>query len=114
MDPVNTKKDTPEMATTLITPSFTSLYSRTEDDPLDLTQEAGRHANRINLDAAKHAYRHAVEEAIQHYRPDWTLALDGSVTGPHNSQPLTPDEVEDLAWDIDDIDTATILQEATK
>lgn len=102
------------MATTLITPSFTSLYSHTEDDPLDLTQLAGRHARHINLDAAKHAYRHAVEEALRHYRPDWTLNLDGSVTGPHNSQPLTPDEVEDLAWDIDDIDTATILQEATK
>lgn len=102
------------MATTLITPSFTSLYSRPEDDPLDLTQLAGRHARHINLDAAKHAYRHAVEEALQHYRPDWTLNLDGSVTGPQNSQPLTPDEAEDLAWDIDDIDTATILQEATK
>lgn len=102
------------MATTLVTPSFTSLYSHTEDDPLDLTQLAGRHANHINLDAAKHAYRDAVEEALRHYRPDWTLNLDGSVTGPHNWQPLTPDEVEDLAWDIDDIDTATILQEATK
>ena len=99
---------------TLITPSFTSLYSHTEDDPLDLTQEAGRHANRINLDAAKHAYRNAVEETLQHYRPDWTLGLDGSVTGPHNWQQLTPDEVEDLAWEIDAIDTATILQEATK
>ena len=102
------------MATTLITPSITSLYSHTETDPLDLTQLAGRHANHINLDTAKHAYRDAMEEALQHYRPDWFLALDGSVTGPHNSQPLTPDEAEDLAWEIDAIDTATILQEATK
>lgn len=114
MDPVNTKKDTPKMATTLITPSITSLYSHTEDDPLDLTQLAGRHARHINLDAAKHAYRNAVEEALQHYRPDWNLALDGSVTGPQDWQQLTADEVEDLAWEIDDIDTATILQEATK
>jgi len=102
------------MATTLITPSITSLYSHTEDDPLDLTQLAGRHARHINLDAAKHAYRDAVQEALNLFRPDWTLNLDGSVTGPHNSQPLTPDEAEDLAWEIDDIDTATILQEATK
>ena len=113
-NPYTTERNTPKMATTLITPSITSLYSHTEDDPLDLTQLAGRHASHINLDAAKHAYRDAVEEALQHYRPDWTLALDGSVTGPHNSQPLTPDEAEDLAWEIDDIDTATILQEATK
>lgn len=91
------------MATTLITPSITSLYSHTEDDPLDLTQLAGRHA-----------YRHAVQEALQHYRTDWNLNLDGSVTGPQDWQQLTTDEVEDLAWEIDAIDTATILQEATK
>lgn len=102
------------MATTLITPSFTSLYSQTEIDPLDLTQLAGRHADHINLDAAKHVYRNAVQETLQHYRPDWTLALDGSVTGPHNWQPLTEDEAEELAWEIDAIDTATILQDATK
>lgn len=102
------------MATTLITPSFTSLYSHTEIDPLNLTQLAGRHANHINLDAAKHAYRHAVQESLNHYRPDWTLALDGSVTGPQNWQQLTEDEAEELGWEIDAIDTATILQEATK
>lgn len=102
------------MATTLITPSFTSLYNQTEIDPLDLTQLAGRHANRINLDAAKHAYRHAVQEALNHYRPDWVLALDGSVTGPQDWQQLTPDEAEELAWEIDAIDTTTILQAATK
>ena len=101
------------MATTLITPSITSLYSHTEDDPLDLTQLAN-HDNHINLDAAKHAYRDAVEEALQHYRPDWALALDGSVTGPQDWQQLTADEAEDLAWEIDAIDTATILQQATK
>lgn len=102
------------MATTLITPSFTSLYSHTEDDPLDLTQLAGRHADYINLDAAKHVYRNAVQEALNHYRPDWTLALDGSVTGPQDWQRLTADEAEELAWEIDAIDTTTILQEATK
>lgn len=102
------------MATTLITPSITSLYSHTETDPLDLTQLAGRHANHINLDSAKHVYRDAVEEALRHYRPDWNLNLDGSVTGPQDWQQLTADEAEDLAWEIDDIDTATILQEATK
>lgn len=102
------------MATTLITPSFTSLYGQTEIDPLDLTQLAGRHANHINLDVAKHIYRNAVQEALNHYRPDWTLALDGSVTGPQDWQPLTEDEGEELAWEIDAIDIATILQEATK
>lgn len=102
------------MATTLITPSITSLYSHTEIDPLDLTQLAGRHANHINLDAAKHAYRDAVQEALNHYRPDWTLALDGSVTGPQDWQQLTPDEVEELSWEIDAIDTTIILQEAAR
>ena len=102
------------MATTLITPSFTSLYSHTEDDPLDLTQLAGRHASHINLDAAKHVYRDAVQEALNLFRPDWTLALDGSVTGPQDWQQLTPDEAEELAWQIDTIDTTTILQEATR
>lgn len=102
------------MGDTLITPSFTSLYSQTEIDPLDLTQLAGRHANHINLDAAKHVYRDTVQEALNHYRPDWALALDGSVTGPQDWQPLTPDEVEELGWEIDAIDTATILQEAIK
>lgn len=102
------------MATTLITPSITSLYSHTEIDPLDLTQEAGRHASHINLDAAKHVYRHAVQEALNYYRPDWWLALDGSVTGPQDWQPFTEDEAEELGWDVDAIDTATILQEATK
>ena len=55
-----------------------------------------------------------MQEALNHYRPDWCLALDGSVTGPQDWQQLTPDEVEDLAWEIDAIDTATILQDATK
>lgn len=102
------------MAITLITPSITSLYSHTEIDPLDLTRLAGRHANSINLDAAKHVYRDAVQEALNHYRPDWCIALDGSVTGPQDWQQLTADEAEELGWEIDAIDTATILQEATK
>lgn len=99
---------------TLITPSITSLYGQTEIDPLDLTQLAGRHAKHINLDAAKHVYRDAVQEALNLFRPDWTLALDGSVTGPQDWQQLTADEAEELAWQIDTIDTTTILQEATR
>lgn len=103
------------MAITLITPSFTSLYSQTEIDPLNLTQLAGpQRRSRINLDAAKHVYRDTVQEALNHYRPDWTLAIDGSVTGPQDWQPLTEDEAEELGWEIDAIDTTTILQEATK
>lgn len=94
------------MATTLITSSITSLYGQTEIDPLDLTRLAGRHA--------KHVYRDAVQEALNLFRPDWTLALDGSVTGPQDWQGLTPDEAEELAWEIDTIDTTTILQEATR
>lgn len=113
-NPYTTERNTPKMATTLITPSITSLYGQTEIDPLDLTQLAGRHAKHINLDAAKHVYRDAVQEALNLFRPDWTLALDGSVTGPQNWQPLTADEAEELAWQIDTIDTTTILQEATK
>ena len=102
------------MATTLITPSFTSLYGQTEIDPLDLTRLAGRHAKHINLDAAKHVYRDAVQEALNLFRPDWTLALDGSITGLQNWQQLTADEAEELAWEIDTIDTTTILKEATR
>lgn len=113
-NPYTTERNTPKMATTLITPSLTSLYGQTEIDPLDLTQLAGRHAKHINLDAAKHAYRDAVQEALNLFRPDWTLALDGSVTGPQDWQPLTASEVEELAWEIDTIDTTTILQEATR
>lgn len=94
------------MATTLITPSITSLYGQTEIDPLDLTRLAGRHAKHINRDA--------VQEALNLFRPDWTLALDGSVTGPQDWQGLTPDEAEELAWEIDTIDTTTILKEATR
>lgn len=94
------------MATTLITPSITSLYGQTEIDPLDLTRLAGRHAKHINRDA--------VQEALNLFRPDWALALDGSVTGPQNWQQLTADEAEELAWQIDTIDTTTILQEATR
>lgn len=109
-----TERNTPKMATTLITPSITSLYGQTEIDPLDLTRLAGRHAKHINLDAAKHVYRDAVQEALNLFRPDWTLALDGSVTGPQDWQQLTPDEAEELAWEIDTIDTTTILQEATR
>ena len=66
----------------MATSSITSLYGQTEIDPLDLTQLAGRHAKHINLDAAKHAYRDAVQEALNLFHPDWTLALDGSVYGP--------------------------------
>ena len=102
------------MATTLITSSITSLYGQTEIDPLDLTRLAGRHANHINLDAAKHAYRDAVQEAVRLIRPDWTITLDGAVYGPRNWQPLTENEAEELAWEIDTIDTTTILQEATR
>ena len=94
------------MATTLITSSITSLYGQTEIDPLDLTRLAGRHA--------KHVYRDAVQEALNLFRPDWTLALDGSVYGPRNWQQLTPDEAEELAWEIDTIDTTTTLKEATR
>ena len=113
-NPYTTERNTPKMATTLITPSITSLYGQTEIDPLDLTRLAGRHAKHINLDTAKHAYRDAVQEALNLFRPDWTLALDGSVTGPQDWQRLTPDEAEELAWQIDTIDTTTILQEATR
>lgn len=113
-NPYTTERNTPKMAITLITPSITSFYGQTEDDPLDLTQLAGRHAKHINLDAAKHAYRDAVQEALNLFRPDWTLALDGSVTGPQDWQQLTADEVEELAWEIDTIDTTTILKEATR
>lgn len=99
---------------TLITPSITSLYSHTEDDPLDLTQLAGRHAHHINLDAAKHAYRDAVEEAIRLIRPLWTVTLDGAVYGPCNWRSLTGNEAEELRDMIDTIDVDAIIAATTR
>ena len=99
---------------TLITPSFTSLYGQTEINPLHPAHLAGCDIGNTHTSIICRLHRAKVEEAIRLIRPLWTVTLDGAVYGPPGWQPLTPDEVEDLAWDIDDIDTATILQDATK
>lgn len=78
---------------TLITPSFTSLYSLTGD-----------HSDDIDMDMARRLYRAKVEEAIRLIRPDWTITLDGAIYGP-----LTQSEAEELHDLIDMIDVDAIL-----
>lgn len=99
---------------TLVTPSFTSLYGPTEVNPLHPAHLAGCDIGRTHTSIMCRLHRAKVEEAIRLIRPLWTVTLDGSVTGPQDWQGLTPDEAEELAWEIDTIDTTTILKEATR
>ena len=99
---------------TLITPSFTSLYGQTEIDPLSLHSLTGDHSDDIDLDIVRRMYHAKVEEAVRLIRPDWTVTRDGAVYGPHNWQPLTPDETEELHDIIDMIDLDAIIAESTR
>lgn len=102
------------MATTLITPSITSLYGQTEIDPLSLHSLTGNHSDDIDLDMVRRMYHAKVQEAVRLIRPLWTVTLDGAIYGPRDWQPLTANEVEELYDMIDTIDTTTILKEATR
>lgn len=102
------------MATTLITPSFTTLYGQTEIDPLSLHNLTGNHSDDIDLDMVRRMYHAKVQESIRLIRPLWTVTLDGAIYGPQDWQPLTADEAEDLHDMIDTIDVDAIIAEAIR
>lgn len=99
------------MDSTLITPSFISLYGQTEIDPLSLT---GDHSDDIDLDMVRRMYHAKVQEAIRLIRPLWTVTLDGAVYGDYDWQPLTENEAEELHDMIDVIDVDAILVASTR
>ena len=100
------------MATTLITPSFTSLYGQTEVDPLNLEWMMGDFVDEFDGEVVRRLYRDQVEDAIRLVRPEWTLALDGAVYGPQDWQPLDEDEQCDMNILIHNIDVAPIFDAA--
>lgn len=102
------------MGDTLITPSFTSLYSQTEIDPLSLHNLTRNHSDDIDLDTVRRMYHAKVQEAIRLIRPLWTITLDGAVYGPRDWQPLAEDEAEELHDLIDMIDVDAILVASTR
>lgn len=102
------------MDETLITPSFTTLYTQTEIDPLSLHALAGDYSEDIDMDMVRRMYHAKIEEAIRLIRSDWTVTLDGALYGPQDWQPLTADEAEELHDLIDMIDVDAILAEATR
>ena len=99
---------------TLITPSFTTLYTQTEIDPLHPAHLAGCDIGHTNTSTVCRLYRAKVEEAIRLIRPNWTITLDGAVYGPRDWQPLTQSEAEDLHDMIDTIDVDAIIAEAAR
>lgn len=99
---------------TLITPSFTTLYTQTEINPLHPAHLAGCDMGNTRPSLIYNLYRAKVEEAIRLIRPDWTITLDGAVYGPRNWQPLTKNEAEELHDMIDMIDVDAIIAAATR
>lgn len=99
---------------TLITPSFTTLYTQTEVNPLHPVHLAGCDMGNTRPSIICRLYRAKVEEAIRLIRPLWTVTLDGAVYGPRNWQPLTQSEAEELYDMIDMIDVDAILKAATR
>lgn len=102
------------MATTLITPSFTSLYGQTEINPLHPAHLAGCDIGNTRPSIICRLYRAKVEEAIRLIRPLWTVTLDGAIYGPKDWQPLTENEAGELHDMIDMIDVDAIIAEATR
>lgn len=99
---------------TLITPSFTTLYTQTEINPLHPAHPAGCDIGNTRPSIICRLYRAKVEEAIRLIRPNWTITLDGAVYGPRNWQPLTQSEAEELHDMIDTIDLDAIVAAATR
>lgn len=99
---------------TLITPSFTSLYRQTEIGPLSLPSLTVNHSDDIDLEMVRRMYHAKVQEAIRLIRPLWTVTLDGALYGPHNWQPLTRSEAEELHDMIDTIDLDAIHVASTR
>lgn len=99
---------------TLITPSFTTLYTQTEINPFHPAHLTGCDIGNTQPSIICRLYRAKVEEAIRLIRPLWTVTLDGAVYGPRNWQPLTYGEAEELHDIIDTIDVDAIIAEATR
>lgn len=99
---------------TLITPSFTTLYTQTEINPLHPAHLTGCDIGHTHPSIVCRLYRAKVEEAVRLIRPDWTITLDGAVYGPKNWQPLTQSEAEELHDMIDTIDLDAIIAAATR
>lgn len=99
---------------TLITPSFTTLYTQTEINSLHPAHLTGCDIGNTRPSIVCRLYRAKVEEAIRLIRPDWTVTLDGAVYGPRNWQQLTQSEAEELHDMIDTIDLDAIIAEATR
>lgn len=99
---------------TLITLSFTTLYTQTEINPLHPAHLTRRDIGNINTSTVCRLYRAKVEEAIRLIRSDWTITLDGAVYGPKDWQPLTNAEAEELHDIIDTIDVDAIIAAATR
>lgn len=99
---------------TLITPSFTTLYTQTEINLLHPAHMAGCDIGHTRPSIVCRLYRAKVEEAVRLIRSDWTITLDGAVYGPRDWQPLTQSEVEELHDMIDTIDLDAIIAAATR
>lgn len=99
---------------TLVTPSFTTLYTQTEINPFHPAHLTGCDIGNTQPSIICRLHRAKVEEAIRLIRPLWTVTLDGAVYGPPGWQPLTPVEAEDLHGMIDMIDVDAIIAEATR
>lgn len=102
------------MATTLITPSFTSLYRQTEIDPFRFHSLTGNHSDDIDLDMVRRMYHAKVQEAVRLIRPLWTVTLDGAVYGDYGWRHLSENEAEELNDMIDMIDVDAILKASTR
>lgn len=102
------------MDSTLITPSFTSLYGQTEIDPLSLHSLTEDNSDDMDLDMVRRMYHAKVQEAVRLIRPLWTVTLDGAVYGDYDWRHLSENEVEELHDLIDMIDLNAIIAAATR
>lgn len=99
---------------TLITPSFTTLYTQTEINPLHPAHLTRRDIGNTCPSIICRLYRAKVEEAIRLIRPLWTVTLDGAVYGDCDWRPLTEKEAEELHDIIDMIDLDSIIAASTR
>lgn len=102
------------MDSTLITPSFTSLYGQTEIDPLSPHRLTGDHSDDMDLDMERRMHHAKVQEAVRLIRPLWTVTRDGALYGPPGWRHLSENEAEELHDLIDMIDVDAIIKASTR
>ena len=112
-NPYTTERST-LVDSTLITPSFTSLYGQTEIDPLSLHSLTRNHSDDMDLDMVRRMYHAKVQEAVRLIRPLWTVTLDGAVYGDYDWRHLSENEAEEFHDLIDMIDMDAIIAAATR